>query len=70
MNLFAEQKHTNYEILMVTKEDRWRGRRDCLGFLDLHMHTELYGMIGHWGPAVYHRELYPVFCDNLCGKRI
>ena len=34
------------------------------------MHTEVYGMIGQWVPAVQHRELYPVFCDNLCGKRI
>ena len=30
------------------------------------MHTEVYGMIGQWGPAVSHR----VFCDDLCGKRI
>ena len=34
------------------------------------MHTKVYVMIGQPGPAVQHRELYPVFCDNLCGKRI
>ena len=22
------------------------------------------------GPALEHRELYPIFCDHLCGKRI
>ena len=27
-------------------------------------------MIGQQGPAVEHRELYPVFCGHLCGKRI
>ena len=31
-------------------------------------HTGVCGMIGQWGPAVEHRELYPVFCDNLDGK--
>ena len=27
-------------------------------------------MSGQWGPAVEHRELYSVFCDYLCDKRI
>ena len=40
------------------------------GGWDCPLHTEVYGMIGQWGPAVEHRELYPIFCDNLCGKRI
>ena len=31
--------------------------------------TLVYGMIGKWGPAVQHRDLYPVFCDGLYGKR-
>ena len=30
------------------------------------MHTKVYGMIGQQGPAMLHRELYPVFCDGLC----
>ena len=33
-----------------------------------HMHLEVYGMMGQQGPAVQHRELYPVFCDGLCGR--
>ena len=28
------------------------GGRDGLGVWDWHMHTEVYGMIGQWGPAV------------------
>ena len=32
------------------------------------MHTEVCGMIGRQGPAVEHRELYPIFCDHLCRK--
>ena len=32
------------------------------------MHTEVYGMSGHGGPAVEHRELYPICFDNLRGK--
>ena len=34
------------------------------------MHTEIYGMIDQRGPAMWHRESYPVFCDNICGKRV
>ena len=34
------------------------------------MHTEVNGMIGQWGSAVEYRELYPIFCENLCGKKI
>ena len=44
--------------------------RDELGVWDWHVHTEIYGMIGQWGPAGQHREPYPIFCDNLCGKGI
>ena len=46
------------------------GGRYGQGNWDWHIHTEVYRMIGQQGPAVQHRELYPVFCDNLCGKRI
>ena len=55
---------------MVAKADRWWVGRDGLGVWDWHMHTEVYGMTGQQGPAVEHRELYPVSCDKLCGKRI
>ena len=44
--------------------------REGLEVWDWQMHTEVYGMNGQQGPAVEHRELYPVFCDDLCGKRI
>ena len=49
--------------LMVTKGDRWIGR-DRLGVWDWHIHTEVYGMIGQLGPAVEHREHYPIFCEK------
>jgi len=57
---------------MVAKADGvgGDGGRDGLGVWDWHMHTEVYEMIGHQGPAVQYRELYPIFCDHLCGKRI
>ena len=32
------------------------------------MHSEEYGMTGQWRPAEEHREVYPVFCNNLWGK--
>ena len=40
------------------------GGRDGLGVWDWHMHTEVYRMIGQWGPAVQHRELYQIY-DTL-----
>ena len=40
------------------------------GLWDWHMHTEVSGVTGQWGPAEQHREFYPIFRDNLCGKRI
>ena len=42
------------------------GGRDELRVWDWHIHTEVYGMIGQWGPAVEHRELYPIFCVMIC----
>ena len=45
------------------------GRRDGMGVWDWHRHTELYRVTSQWGPAVEHRELYPIFCDNLCGEK-
>ena len=27
--------------------------------------TEIYRMIGQWGPAVEHKELYPIFCEKI-----
>ena len=44
--------------------------RDGLGVWDWHMYTEVHGMDGRQGPAVEHREFYPIFFDNLYGKRI
>ena len=38
--------------------------------LDGHMRTEVGGTTGQWRPDIYHRKFYPVFCDNLCGKKI
>ena len=35
----------------------------------LHVDTEVHGMIGQRGPAAERRELDPVFCDHLCGKK-
>ena len=44
--------------------------RDGLKVWSWNMHTEEGGIIGQWEAAVYPRELYLVFCDNLCGTRI
>ena len=43
----------------------------CFQMKDLkHLEDCLRGMIGQQGSAVWHRELYPVLCDNLNRKRI
>ena len=53
MNFLQKRKRrTDFENkLMVTKEDRCR-KRDGLGVWDWHMHTEVYGMMGQWRPAL------------------
>ena len=56
--------------LMVTKGVRLAGGRKGLGVWDWHVHTAVYGMIGQWGPAVQHREFYPISCDSLRAKSI
>ena len=55
---------------MVIKGSGQGRETDGLGVWDWHMHTKVYGMIGQQGPALEHRELYPMFCTNVCGKRI
>ena len=61
-------RFTDFEKLMVSRGDRWGwGGGDGLGIWDWHLHTVVYGMTGQQGPAVQHREHYPIFCDNLCG---
>ena len=44
--------------------------RARLGVGDWHMHTVGDEMTGQQETAVQHRDLYPVFCDNLYGKII
>ena len=46
------------------------GGKDKLGGWEWQFHTEVYETMSQEGADVQHRELYPVFSDNLCGKRI
>ena len=41
----------DFEKIMVTG-NRMGGGRDGLGVWDLYRHSEVYGIIGQWGPAV------------------
>ena len=43
---------------------------NVLGTQDWHVHTNVYGMDGQWGPAIQHRKFYSIFRDNLYQKRI
>ena len=55
------------------KKDMERGSlggRGGLGVWHWCMRTEVHGMTGQQGPAVQHREPYPIFYDGLYGKRI
>ena len=66
MNLFTKQKQTQRTNLRLPKGRG--GGRDGLGIWDWHMHTTVYGMDGQQEPAVQHRELYSIFCNNLYRK--
>ena len=53
VNLFAEQKQTQtLQNLWLPKGAGWGIRGHVLVVWVWHMHTEVYGMIGHWGPSV------------------
>ena len=71
MNLLAEQTRL-LRLWKIYGYQRGQvgGGWNALGLWDWHMHTEGYGTICQQGPAVWHRELYPIFCDNLCGEII
>ena len=54
---------------LVTKGERLRGGTDLRFWTGIR--TLVYGMVGQQGPAIYStRNLYAIFCDNLCGKTI
>ena len=55
---------------MVTKGETLRGRRDKSGAWGEHTHTTIHKTDNQQGPTVQHREIYPIFCDNLYEKRI
>ena len=42
-------------VLIKDKEAVGAGGRDGLGVWDWHVHTEVYGMISQWAPAIEHR---------------
>ena len=73
MNLFAEQKQTHG---LRKTEGYQRGQVGRgVGGLDLGFWIGICALnymerLANMGPAVLHRKLYPVFCDNLCRKII
>ena len=67
MNLFTTQKQTHRHRKQTYG---YQKREEVLKVGDWHVYTMVHGMDGQWGPAVQHRELYPIFCNNLYGKRI
>ena len=66
MNLFTKQKRLIdfKNKLLVTKGEMWE--RDKLRAQDKHTHTVLYKIDNQQEPTVYHRNLYPIFCKDLC----
>ena len=46
------------------------GGRDSRGVWDGHGHTAVFNMENQQGPAVQHRELWPVTCGSLGGRGV
>ena len=66
--IYKTAAHSDFKNkLIVTKEDRLR--RDELGVWSWRMNTIVYRMDGKQGPAVQHKELCPIFCDDRYGKK-
>ena len=65
LNLCAEQKQAH----RLGKTWRPKGTGPGAdGVWDGHRRPEVYGVTGQRGPAVEHRELYPVFWNHLGGE--
>ena len=75
------KKDTNeltYKIetdLKISKTNLWLPKGKCGGrdkseAWDEHTHTTIYKIDNQQGLTVQHSELYSIFCDNLCKKRI
>ena len=67
MNLFTKQKQS-HRFQKQTYGDQ-RGKLGGRGTLEVsHGHTTIFKIDNQQGPAVYHRELYPIFYYNLNSK--
>ena len=70
----AEQKDSRLPSLTKTPKLQLTAEKPSVkkvgrpGIWDWHMHTVVYGMPIQRGRAVWQREPYPMFCDNLYGK--
>ena len=56
--------------LQISKTNAWlpnrkRRQEDKSGTSVEYTHTTIYKKDNQQGPTVQHRELYPIFCDNL-----
>ena len=71
-NLFTKQKQSHRLWKQTYGYQRGRVGRgmDGLKVWVWRIHFIAYGMDGQWGPAVQHRELYSIVCNDLYGKRI
>ena len=64
----TETDTQNLKILWLPKGTG--GWENGLGIWDQHIHTVVYGMIGQWVSAIYHRELYLVFCEKTMRRMV
>ena len=54
MYLQNRRRFRDFENLRLLKRAGGSQWRDGLDAWDWHMHTEVYGMTGQWGPAIWH----------------
>ena len=69
MNLFTKQKQTHClsEWTYGYHEEKVE-ERERLRFVDWHVHTAIFKVDNQQRPAVYHRELCSIYCNDLNGK--
>ena len=64
MNLFTKQKQTQtLKTNLWLPKEKWVGNK--LGVWDQQIQTTVYKIDKQQGPAVQHRELYSVYCNNV-----
>ena len=69
VNLLTKPKQIHRHRKQTCGYQRGKVEGDTVGDWDGRMHTSIFKIDNQHGPAIEHRELYLILCNDLYGKR-